>query len=101
MGFGGLGDTGGHPAENRPLPGCQPPRKPQIPIGSLQWQCGADPPRMLGQGCQPWGFCMLLGSLESRRLSRLVPDHPKTGGKEAPDSQPCFGSRNLPLIGRS
>lgn len=40
----------------------------------------------------------LAESLESRRLSRLVPDHPKTGGKAAPDSQPCFGSRDLPLI---
>lgn len=93
-GFGGqpqalvASGTPGH-TEQRTEP-CQPPRKPQIPVGSWQ-RCWGQTPRDAGAGLPAPGSAVP-GSRQSRRLSRLVPDHPKTGGKAAPDSRPCFGA---------
>lgn len=80
--------TSGH-TEQRTEP-CQPPRKPQIPAGSMQrWR--GQTPRDAGAGLPAPGSAVP-GSRQSRRLSRLVSDHPKTGGKAVPDSWLCFGA---------
>lgn len=86
--------TPGHRAEAGPCQAASLQGSPK----SLWAPWEATAPRMPGQGCQPRGFHTLLGTLGSRRLSRLAPDHPKNGGKEPPDSRPCSGSRNLPPI---
>lgn len=45
-----LGTAGDTQQRTDPLPGCQPPRKPQIPMGSWHQRHGADPPPP--PGCQ-------------------------------------------------